>query len=85
MLRDLKDVGALPGGSASILSEPEPKVEEAQEYETIMNWLSKLNVQAYLMRASGHYYPYELKKVIDVIKPKKVNIIHTKAPPINLS
>ncbi|MEM1660781.1 MAG: hypothetical protein QXR17_06565 [Candidatus Bathyarchaeia archaeon] len=85
VLRDLKDVGALPGCSAAVLSEPEPKVEEAQEYEAIMNWLSKLNVQAYLMRASGHYYPYELKKVIDVIKPKKVNIIHTKAPPINLS
>lgn len=77
LLRDLKDACILPKDWASVLSEPEPKVEEAQEYEAIMNWLNKLGVQAYLMRASGHYYPHELRKIIDTIKPKKVTIIHT--------
>lgn len=80
VLRDLKDEGALPKGSAVVLSEPEPKVEEAQEYEAIMSWLGRLGAQAYLMRASGHYYPHELKKIIGAIKPKNIDVVHTKAP-----
>lgn len=80
LLRDLRDANALPKGSAVVLSEPEPNVEEAQEYEAITNWFSRLGVQAYLMRASGHYYPHQLKTIMDVIKPKDVNVVHTKAP-----
>ncbi|MEM2550207.1 MAG: hypothetical protein QW689_07325 [Nitrososphaerota archaeon] len=56
------------------------RVEEAQEYEAIMNWFSKLGTQAYLMRASEHYYPYELKAIISAIKPKNISFVHTRAP-----
>ncbi|MEM3372208.1 MAG: hypothetical protein QXO55_06340 [Candidatus Korarchaeum sp.] len=76
LLKDLRDAGVLPEGSAITLSEPEPRVEEAQEYEAIMSWLSNLGTQAYLMRASGHYYPYELKAIMNIIKPKNVEFVH---------
>ncbi|MEM2614639.1 MAG: hypothetical protein QXO15_10545 [Nitrososphaerota archaeon] len=79
LLRDLRDAGALSEGSATVLSEPEPRVEEAQEYEAIMNWFNNLGTQAYLMRASGHYYPHDLKTIMSTIKPKNVSIIHTRA------
>ncbi|MEM4462061.1 MAG: hypothetical protein QW695_04235 [Candidatus Bathyarchaeia archaeon] len=54
VLRDLRDTGALPRGSAAVLSEPEPRIEEAQKYEAIMNRLLKLSTQAYLMRVSSN-------------------------------
>lgn len=79
LLRDLRDAGVLSEGSATVLSEPEPRVEEAQEYEAIMNWFNNLGTQAYLMRASGHYYPHNLKTIMSTIKPKNVSIIHTRA------
>ena len=85
VLRDLRNAGALPRGSAAILSEPEPRVEEAQEYEAIMNWLLKLGTQAYLMRTSGHYYPHEFKTIINIIRPKRIDIIHTKTPGLNIT
>jgi len=77
LLRDLAAEENLPEGSASILSEPEPRIEEAQEYDVIMNWFSRLGVQAYLMRVSGHYYPHQLKEIIGTIKPKNIELIHT--------
>ncbi|MEM4488722.1 MAG: hypothetical protein QXK88_08015 [Desulfurococcaceae archaeon] len=79
VLRDLRDAHVLPRDSATVLSEPEPKIEEAQEYEVIANWFNNLNMQAYLMRVSGHYYPHELKTVINIIKPKNVEFIHTRS------
>ncbi|MEM4529767.1 MAG: hypothetical protein QXQ52_04495 [Candidatus Methanomethylicaceae archaeon] len=78
VLRDLRDVGILPKDSAVILSESEPRVEEAQEYEVMMNWLLRLSTQAYLMRTSGHYYPHEFKAIINIINPKRIDIVHTK-------
>jgi len=39
-----------------------------------------LGVQHYTIRASGHYYPYELKSILAKIKPQKVISIHTEAP-----
>ncbi|MEM1666462.1 MAG: hypothetical protein QXW12_03865 [Nitrososphaerota archaeon] len=85
VLRDLRDAGALTRSSAAVLSEPEPRVEETQEYEAIMNWLLKLGTQAYLMRASGHYYPHELKTIINIIRPKRIDVIHTKTPGLNIT
>lgn len=79
LMRDFKDANVLPNDSAVILTEPEPKIEEAQEYEAVINWSNRLKVQTYLMRTSGHYYPYELKTIINIIRPKKIDIIHTKA------
>ncbi|MEM1674731.1 MAG: hypothetical protein QXI56_07670 [Candidatus Bathyarchaeia archaeon] len=85
VLRDLRDADGLPRGSAAVLSEPEPRVEEAQEYKAIRNWLLKLGAQAYLMRASGHYYPHEVKTIISIIRPKRIDIIHTKTPRLNIT
>ncbi|MEM1718252.1 MAG: hypothetical protein QW794_01200 [Thermosphaera sp.] len=85
VLRDLRDADVLPRDSAAVLSEPEPRLEEAQEYGALMNWLLKLGTQAYLMRASGHYYPHELKTIINIIKPKRMDIIHTKTPGLNIT
>lgn len=64
----------------AILSEPEPENEEAVEYSVIANWLRILGVQYYRIRASGHYYPYQLKPIIEAIKPKEVIPIHTMYP-----
>ena len=83
LLRDLRDADGLTRGSAAVLSEPEPRVEEAQEYEAIRNWLLKLDAQAYLMRASGHYYPYQLDQILEATKPKKVKLIHSNKLSLN--
>lgn len=57
--------------AVAIISEPEPEKEEAIEYNVFANWFQKVGVQHYTIRASGHYYPYELKNIITKIKPKK--------------
>jgi ribonuclease J len=79
LLRDLASNNLLPKNAAVLISEPEPRIEEAQAYEAMMNWFMNLGVQAYSMRVSGHYYPYQLKKIIDVIRPKEVLLVHTLA------
>jgi len=53
------------------IGEPEPQVEEASKYGVIANWLSRIGIQAYRIRVSGHYYPYQLKTILGTIKPKK--------------
>jgi len=65
--------------AVAIISEPEPEIEEASECTVIANWLSKIGIQFYRIRASGHYYPYQLKTILNAIKPKKkIEGIHTK-------
>ncbi len=64
----------------AILSEPEPEIEEALEYDVIANWLSAMGVQHYRMRASGHYYPYQLAHIMSVMRPRNVRPIHTRFP-----
>jgi len=76
-LKDLKITKALPDAVA-ILSEPEPQIEEASEYDVIGNWLAKMGIQRYWVRTSGHYYPYQLKRILKTIKPRRnIKIIHT--------
>ena len=76
-LKDLSSAGKLTD-SIAIISEPEPQVEEASEYDIIANWLSRIGIQAYRIRASGHYYPYQLKTILNTIKPRKrIEVIHT--------
>ena len=65
---------------AVILSEPEPASEELTEYDVVANWMAHLNVQSYRIRASGHYYPYQLKTILETLKPKEVKTIHTEKP-----
>jgi ribonuclease J len=40
----------------------------------------KVGVQHYTIRASGHYYPYELKRIMVEIRPKNVIPIHMEKP-----
>jgi ribonuclease J len=73
------------GEPIAIVSEPEPEREEASEYNVIANWFSKMGIQHYRIRTSGHYYPYELKQIFLTIKPKKILPIHTINPEIILT
>ena len=63
-----------------IISEPEPTSEEQAEYDVIANWMTHLNVQSYRIRVSGHYYPYQLKTILETLNPKEVKTIHTEKP-----
>ncbi|MBO3840368.1 MAG: hypothetical protein QXG66_05020 [Candidatus Bathyarchaeia archaeon] len=80
LVKELASAGKLSNDSVFIMSEPEPQVEEASEYEVIANWFSRMGVEFYTIRASGHYYPYQLKTILKTIKPKKVQVIHTEKP-----
>lgn len=66
--------------AVAVISESEPEKEETVKYTVFANWFSKVGMQHYTIRASGHYYPYELKKIIAEIKPKNVVPIHTERP-----
>ncbi len=64
-----------------ILMISEPSDEEAIfDIERLTRWLSLYGLQPYNIRVSGHYYPYELKPIIQKIKPKEVIPIHTRYP-----
>jgi ribonuclease J len=78
LLRDIASTKpSLLKDAVAIISEPEPEKEEAVEYSVHANWFLKVGVQHYTIRASGHYYPYELKKILAEIRPKNVLPIHT--------
>ncbi|MGC8578350.1 MAG: hypothetical protein ACP5M7_10215 [Thermoproteota archaeon] len=79
-IKDLASFKKLKRNVAAVLSEPEPQVEEASEYNIIANWFSIMGVSTYRVRVSGHYYPYQLKLIMNVIKPKEVKAIHTTNP-----
>ncbi|MEM1930461.1 MAG: hypothetical protein QXE66_06435 [Desulfurococcaceae archaeon] len=42
-----------------------------------MNWFAKLGVQSYAMRVSGHYYPYQLNKIVRILKPREIELVHS--------
>jgi len=64
-----------------ILMISEPASEEAIfDTERLLRWLSLYGLQPYSIRISGHYHPYELKSVINKIKPKEIIPIHTLFP-----
>ncbi|MEM3361494.1 MAG: hypothetical protein QXV85_09870, partial [Candidatus Bathyarchaeia archaeon] len=69
----LKDVIA-------IISEPEPQIEESTEYAVVSNWFTLAGIQSYIMRASGHYYTFQLKQILGIIKPENIEVIHTERP-----
>jgi ribonuclease J len=84
LLRELHSKGSLKGETVAVLSEPEPEREEHIEYGAFANWFAKLGIQNYRIRASGHYYPYQLKEIIEAIKPKEIRPIHTLRPELLL-
>ena len=64
-----------------ILMITEPTSEEAIfDMEKLIRWLSLYGLQPYTVRISGHYHPYQLKTIIQTIKPKEVIPIHTLYP-----
>jgi len=80
-IKDLGASGCLSDNAVAILSEPEPQVEESSDYGIFANWMAKTGIQSYRIRASGHYYPYQLKMLLKVMKPrKKIEVIHTERP-----
>lgn len=82
MLRQMKLWGKeLPKNSVTILTTPEPLEAESEiEEEILTTWLYSLGVQVYRIRFSGHYYPHDLRKILNVLKPRKLTPIHTKRP-----
>ena len=84
LLRDLSSLD-LTEDLVAILSEPEPEKEEGFEYGIISNWFSKFGLQYYRIRASGHYYPYALKSILQKIRPKDITPIHSENPRLLVS
>ncbi|MEM3648087.1 MAG: MBL fold metallo-hydrolase [Thermoproteota archaeon] len=81
LIKDLDQTQSLSEDCLAIISEPEPQIEEGSEYAAIANWLSLMGIESYRIRVSGHYYQYQLKTIIERIKPKKrIKIIHTERP-----
>ncbi len=82
MLRRMRIWGEeLPRDATAILTTPEPlEAEPGAEEETLASWLYSLGVQVYRVRLSGHYYSYEFKNILSVLKPRKLVPIHTKYP-----
>ncbi len=49
------------------------------------NWFSIMGVESYRIRASSHYYQYQLKTILEKVKPRKgIKMIHTEKPKIFL-
>lgn len=64
----------------------EPLSEEwIIEKRKLESWLRLFGITSFRIHISGHYYPYEFKKILKVIKPKRLIPIHTKAPETMLS
>lgn len=85
LIKDLNITGSLSEDCLAIISEPEPQIEEGSEYTVIANWFSMMGVESYRIRASGHYYQYQLKTILDKVKPKKgIKLIHTEKPKLFL-
>jgi len=75
------DPEKIPPESTAILLTSEPQEEEAIYNEAlILRWLMRLNLQPYRLRVSGHYYPYQLKMIVRMVKPKEITPIHTLYP-----
>jgi hypothetical protein len=54
--------------------------EEMVEYEVVNRRLLRSGIQPYRLRVSGHYYPYEIYKILKTIRPKQVIPVHREHP-----
>ncbi|MEM3623557.1 MAG: hypothetical protein QXR76_07305 [Candidatus Bathyarchaeia archaeon] len=85
LIKDLNLTRSLSKDCLAIISEPEPQIEEGSEYTVIANWFSMMGIELYRIRASGHYYQYQLKTILEKVKPRKgIKLIHTEKPKIFL-
>jgi len=70
-----------PPGSLFILSTSEPFEEEAEiEFRRLMNWLNIYGIQATQIHTSGHAFPEDLRRIVDLIEPKRLIPVHTAYP-----
>jgi len=72
----LVDIDPSPG-SCYILSASEPFNEEMEiDFDRLLNWLEYYGLPQYHIHVSGHIIPVHLRRVLEIIKPKKVFPIH---------
>ena len=81
--RDTAQEVELEGGLA-LLMLSEHEGEEGVEEAVALGWLRRLGLQPYRLRVSGHYYPHELVKLIQLAKPKELVPVHTEDPALML-
>ena len=68
---------------SAVLVVSEPHTEEYSiELKKQIAWFRKAGIQPYRVRVSGHYYPYEIRRILGTIKPKRVVPVHTMQPEI---
>ncbi len=68
-------------GSVFILSQSEPFNEEMEiDFQKLLNWLEYFGLPIYTVHASGHASAFELREVVERVKPKKVFLVHTDRP-----
>jgi ribonuclease J len=88
ILRGLRVWGEAPdlAGSVLVLTDPEPResIKEVEE-EALREWLRIFGIQAYRVRFSGHYLPYQFPYIIERVKPRDLIPIHTEEPNIMIS
>ncbi len=72
------------GGGLALLMLSEHEGEEGVEEAVALGWLRRLGLQPYRLRVSGHYYPHELAKLIQLAKPRELVPVHTEDPDLVL-
>ena len=72
------------GGGLALLTLSEHEGEEGVEEAVALGWLRRLGLQPYRLRFSGHYYPHELVKLIQLAKPRELVPVHTEDPALML-
>jgi len=74
-------LGREPEGLVHVAVLGEPVGEEwIIEERKLENWLKLLGITSLRIHVSGHYYPYELREILRVVRPKRLIPIHTRAP-----
>lgn len=67
--------------SIFILSQSEPFDEESTiDFERLKNWLEYFGLPMFTIHSSGHADPFSLKRIIEIISPKKTLIVHSERP-----
>ena len=81
-LRELELLDLLRTGLVGI-TESEPADEEGVLFfDKVLRWLGLFGLTPVRIRVSGHIHPYELKKVLSIIKPRRVIPVHTRHPEV---
>jgi len=71
------------GNKLMIFSTSEPVDEESEiEHERILNWMGHAGIPTYRLHCSGHITPMDNKKVVREIKPRQLEVVHSKNPDV---